>query len=379
MALLATPSVARAPVRASYGLARTVASPPSQVVPSERSWATVVVKKDLGPGYQPEPVHMSGTRFAYLIAPDREDAEYSAGHLERLDLATGQTDLGAKVPAGSALGVVDGKVLVAEPRSTSEHRGALGPWRLRQVVGRSTELGPALTVPWSGPGAAQVWVTSSPVRDDVWMADGDDIELVDLALGHRYKQVDLGAPVSSVATSPDGRWVYADLNLDLVDKDPKATEPSELVELNAQTGRDQAHAFIASVGWADLTAVPGGVWASYRGGMAGTSTLYRSPSLAQVAPDPAEGQFSAIPRYGSGQIMGVWAFSTGGALLLWSDSGASCLAPGSGRFLAGHSFRDQVGWEPFASWDGLVYGTGLEQSPASVLAVRLPSSCGLRG
>jgi len=42
-----------------------------------------------------------------------------------------------------------------------------------------------------------------------------------------------------------------------------------------------------SVGWADLTAVPGGVWAWFRSGMLGESVLPRGRSLSVVVPAPA--------------------------------------------------------------------------------------------
>ena len=87
--------------------------------------------------------------------------------------------------------------------------------------------------------------------------------------------------VSDIAPSPDGKQLY--VVLDELAANPDANISTVTDEVDAATGRVVAHQAIKfGVGGAVLTPVRGGVWVSYRGGMAGTSVLYRSAGLALV-------------------------------------------------------------------------------------------------
>jgi hypothetical protein len=180
--------------------------------------------------------------------------------------------------------------------------------------------------------------------------------------------------VSDIALSPDGKLLY--VVLDELAAHPDSNVSTVIDEVGADTGRVIAHQAIEyGVGGAVLTPVPDGVWVSYRGGMAGTSVLYRSAGLALVPWPRSVAPFPAVPRYGSEQIMGLSATWLGGTLWLQSDSGISCVVLSTGKFLAGIAFGSSgsTPWIPFASLDGLLYAT----DTYGIIAVRPPPVCGI--
>lgn len=120
-------------------------------------------------------------------------------------------------------------------------------------------------------------------------------------------------------------------------------EGNEALEYDARSGRRLATAssglITYSVAAAALTAVPGGVWASFRTGMMGLTIHLRQQDLAPVAPpgpgiewQPATGVFHwpmyATTAYG------------GGALWLANQVGiVACLDPQTGEVRASERVR----------------------------------------
>lgn len=129
-----------------------------------------------------------------------------------------------------------------------------------------------------------------------------------------------GLSVSHVAVDPAGAHLYVSA----------APEQGGAVmfEYAAGSGRLLASAsgrpIEFSVSGATLTAVPGGVWASFRTGMAGLTVLLRQRGLHVVQPGGGRGLFnwffSSSSSYGGGSL---WLNVEGG--------GIGCVAPATGQ------------------------------------------------
>jgi hypothetical protein len=172
-----------------------------------------------------------------------------------------------------------------------------------------------------------------------------------------------GLSVSDVAVDPARKHLYV------------AAAPrlggAVLREYSAGNGRLLASASGAplrfSAAGAALTAVPHGVWASYRTGMAGQTILLRQRGLRIATLAGGRGLFNwfMLGRTGYG----------GGALWLAVNSGAvGCIAPASGRVRARTRLRAMVGGGYLLGVSAArreVYALG----QSAVVAITAPSRC----
>ena len=299
------------------------------------------------------------------------------GALTRVNLATGQVTVGPSLLAASDLLVVGKAVAVLSPSGTAANGVPLVRYRLRFVLSHSVALGPPIELNWAGSTESLLSDGPSLTHGGIWLPTPKGAQLLSTTSGAVLETLAFGVHVSDIAPSPDGKRLY--VVLDELSANPDATISTVTDEVDAVSGRVVAHQAIKfGVGGAVLTPVRGGVWVSYRGGMAGTSVLYRSAGLASVPWPRSAVPFSAVPRYGGEQIMGFSATSLDDTLWLRSGSGISCLVPSAGRFLAGISFASgknpgAMPWTPFAASNGLVYATAANR----IIALRPPSICGL--
>jgi hypothetical protein len=296
------------------------------------------------------------------------------GRLVRIDLETGQVAKGPELLSASDLLVIGRSLAVVSPSGIAPDGVAVAPFHLRLVAGDGTALGPGVELAWAGATGSLIGDDISPTDGGLWLPTPEGAELVSITSGTALKSLSLGARVSDVAPSPDGKLLY--VALDELWEHPAAKVGTVIDEVDAITGRVVAHQGIDfTVGPASLTPVQGGVWASYRQGMAGTAGLYRSEGLALVVPGPLAQ--SPVPRYGDDVTMGLEATLLGGTLWLQSATGISCLVPSTGTFLAGTAFQSDIetgdqSWAPFAAWDGLVYALSAE----GIVVVRPAAACG---
>lgn len=352
------------------------------IEPGARAWSQALVVSAV---ISNEPVALPGTPYAYAIEISSLTSSLY-GHLVRIDLATGRTTAGPRLPGASDLFSVGSSMVVMSPRAMQRNGLPVGPFMLRLVRGTSTTLTPGLVVHL--PGFARYGLvapaTANPALSSgvVWLPAGKSIALVKVATGAVLQIVHFSAPVAGESVDPSGRNLFVALNEEFVND--LANPATLVVELNAMTGQRIAQTGVAgTLGPADLTAVQGGVWVSARGGMEGTSALFRASGKRLVLTPGYQGtRFPPIPRNGASQTMGIWAARLGGNVWLTSQSGASCVDPATGRFRAGTAFVIQkngiyLGWWPFATWHGLLYG--YRQVPpvnaTEVIAVRPASAC----
>jgi hypothetical protein len=115
--------------------------------------------------------------------------------------------------------------------------------------------------------------------------------------------------------------------------------------------------------------------------MHGYDALYRSNGLAQVMTglSPNATEETAYPTLNGDANNGIRVRYFGHNIWLESASGISCVAPDSGRFIAGTVFRTFNGMDGvqslFADWNGRVYTTGQESSETEIVVVRPPNAC----
>jgi hypothetical protein len=346
------------------------------VVPVSRSWAEAAVATVQS---LEQPVGLPGTTYAYDITVASLAPTPPTGHLVRINLATGQVALGPSLPSGSDLFVVRKAVAVLLPTSTQASGAPQGPYRLRLVLGQSVALSQPITLKWSG--STESTLSNSPALTDggIWLPTLRGAQLFSATSGAVLKKLEFGAQVADIAPSPDGTLLY--VVLDELAVNPVAKVGTVIDEVSATTGRVIAHqGLVSTSGGALLTPVNRGVWASYRGGMMGTSALYLSPRLAMLPWPKLDNPQGAVPRYGSDVTDGTRAISVGNTLWLESATGISCNLPTPAKFLAGIAFNSAQNassgpWTPFAASHGLLYATTANR----ILAVRPPTICGVGG
>jgi len=172
--------------------------------------------------------------------------------------------------------------------------------------------------------------------DSVWIGYAQTLLRVDAATGAVVTRVTLppGLGVSNISADPARTTLYVSAARAV----RGGFEGLVMLEYDARSGRQLAAASSGvlrySVAGASLTAVPGGVWVSFRTGMLGLTVHLRRTGLRMIAPpgpgiaqSPASGPFHwpmfEVTAYG------------GGALWLANQLGiVACLDPRSGTVRA---------------------------------------------
>jgi hypothetical protein len=188
---------------------------------------------------------------------------------------------------------------------------------------------------------APVRVAAGPARR-VWVGFGGTLRQLNTRTGAIVRQVRLpaGLLVSDIAVDPAGRYLY-------VAGEGQAGGVTAL-EYAAATGHRLAVTARSplrfSVGGAALTAVPGGVWVSFRTGMLGQAILLRQPGLGSVplpsAYLPGVPPASVRPDFYSYAMDASTSFG-GGALWLSQGTGGltGCVAPRTGQVRSAATLR----------------------------------------
>jgi hypothetical protein len=271
--------------------------------------------------------------------------------------------------------VAGGFVWVSGDRSTGPSPSASSQPVLYQVNPRTL----AVVASWRLPGRpgryAPVSVAAGPART-VWVGSGGTLRQLRTRTGATVRKVRLpaGLLASDIAADPAARYLY-------VAGEGRLGGVTAL-EYAAGTGRLVATAARSplrfSAGGATLTAVPGGVWASFRTGMLGQAILLRQAGLGSV-PLPA----SYLPGVPPASVqpdfyryaMGASTSYGGGAVWLSQGTGLTgCVAPRTGqvrsvatlRLLAGGG--ELLGVRPSARQ---VFAAG----PSGLIVITAPARC----
>jgi hypothetical protein len=275
----------------------------------------------------------------------------------------------------SEVSVAGGFVWVSGHRSTGSSPSASSRPVLYQVSPRTL----AIVASWRLPGRSgrhvPVSVAAGPART-VWVGSGGTLRQLRTRTGATVRQVRLpgGLLASDIAVDPAARYLY------VAGEDQLGGVTA--LEYAAGTGRLLATAARSplrfSVGGAALTAVPGGVWASFRTGLLGHTVLLRQPGLGSV-PLPAS-YLPGVPpatsqpdfyRYAMGASTGY-----GGALWLSQGTGGliGCVAPRTGQVRSVATLRllvgggELLGVRPSARQ---VFAAG----PSGLIVITAPARC----
>ena len=312
-------------------------------VVSGAAWQERTVTR-LSPLMMSTAVDPSGRAAYELVA--RRPGGTGPFRLWRIGLAAGSARVTGVARRGpvfpvSAVSVAGGFVWVSGDLSTGPSASASSRLVLYQVNPRTL----AVLASWRGLGLpgryAPVSVTAGPART-VWVGLGGTLLQLRTRSGGTVRRVRLpvGLLASDIAVDPAVRYLY------VAGAGPLGGVTA--LEYAAGTGRLLATAARSplrfSVGGAALTAVPGGVWASFRTGMLGQTVLLRRAGLGSV-PLPAV-RLPGVPpasvqlgfyRY----AMGASTSYGGGAVWLSQDTSGltGCVAPGTGQVRSAATLR----------------------------------------
>jgi hypothetical protein len=273
-----------------------------------------------------------GAGLAYALVSRASGPAGGPWVLESISLRTGSVHRGPAFPVGG-LALASGYLWIYGVPSggTQPVVSQLNPLTLARV--RSVSL-PKVPDAYAGLPMA---LATGPA-DSVWMGSFRTLLRVSAATGVALSRVQLPAAlaISNLSVDPAFSRLYV-AAARLVGSD--GVEGAVVVEYDARSGQRLAMAsggiIRDSVAGAQLTAMPGGVWVSFRTGMLGLSILLRQRDLAVIAPtnpeaaslQPADGIFH-WPMY-SQTVYG------GGALWLADQVGiVACIDPGSGTVRA---------------------------------------------
>lgn len=247
--------------------------------------------------------------------------------LERTNLSSGRVRKGPLFSVGD-VAAVSGEVWVFGATSRQPHLLEIDPVHLS--VTRTIRL-PAASVrfPW-------IAITAGPDRS-IWLGTEGTLRRIDARSGRTIAQ--LAAPVrlavGDMALDPSGRYLY----VSMANEVKGGVEGGAVIEYDAGSGRELARAhggppLSYSVAGAVLTAVPGGVWASFRTGMLGLTIHLRQRDLA-LQPPPGAG-IASTPANGLFHWpMDATTVYGGGSLWLANEAGiVACLDPTTGAVRA---------------------------------------------
>lgn len=239
--------------------------------------------------------------------------------LERRNLRTGGLAKGSHYPFGN-LTIAAGRLWIYGAAGTRPGLIEIDPRTLRCVR--------SITLPRASSPNPWIAITPGPA-DSLWIGTSRALRRINATTATTL--VRIAAPphlaVSQLAVNPSGRHLY----VSMAHVVKGGLEGAALLEYDAHTGHllatSRTRILDESVAGAALTAVPGGVWASFRTGNLGLTSHLRQRDLAIIPPPkasvallPADGLFhwamTATTMYG------------GGALWLTNQSGIlACLNP----------------------------------------------------
>ena len=316
---------------------------------------------------------------AYAITVASTSPTSTAGRLTLIDLATGQVERGSALPAASQLFLVGPTLYVLEPIAGKEGHVS-GPWTLYRLRSgaKLARIGPlplglsANVDPVTASGSAVAGTA------DTWIGAGSDLVEINPAADAVLRRVPAAGLVTSLSVSPDGKLLYAAVNRLVTN--PVADPAAAITERHAATGAVIATSGVRfAITGADLHAVAGAVWASYRTGMAGGATVLEAAGLRRIG-GLAKQVWKDLSQ-GGPVIQGPSVAVLDNHAWLSSAVGIACLQASTGKFLGGARLPNTESgsplWQPLAQTATAVYVTQPVDVNGStdILRARPPTGC----
>jgi len=329
--LLRSGSPSPAPVTAATG-------PPARPVASPAPWPErgIVLAQGNDPVLGSASLVLDpAAGVLYALVPTTLASPSRPSVLQAIDLRTGRVRRGESYQQAYALALASGVLWV------SGYSGAGGHPVLAEASPGT--LATIRSVPLPGP-STLAWVVAAGPPGSVWAGAGRTLLRVSASTGAVLARAVLpaGLYLTALAAGPGGGNLYA-----AAARLPKPYG-AVVLEYSAGTGRLLAQSDGATLKWsaggAWLTAVPGGVWVSFRTGMLGQSGLLSARSLSVVSGFPAASGPPASnpadsPVTGIGTVYS-WAMGSdsaygGGALWVATTGGLlACVNPVTGQVRA---------------------------------------------
>jgi hypothetical protein len=265
----------------------------------------------------------------YALVPASVASPSAPYALEAIDLRTGRVRRGESYRRAYALVLASGALWVSgsgpggHPVLDEASPGALATIRSVALPGPSTSA----------------WVVTAGPPGSVWAGAGRTLLRVSASTGAVLARAVLpqGLDLTALAAGPGGENLYA-----AAARLPKPYG-AVVLEYSAGAGRLLAQSGEATLKWsaggAWLTAVPGGVWVSFRTGMLGQSGLLSARSLSVAGGFPTNFNLADSPATGVGTVYD-WAMGSdsaygGGALWVTTTGGLlACVNPATGQVRA---------------------------------------------
>lgn len=252
--------------------------------------------------------------------------------LRRIDIQNARTESGATFGVGT-LAVAAGYLWIScggsvPGATTGPVVCQVDPSTLAVV--RRIQM-PSLPAPPADASPFPVSVVGGP-DDTVWVGYDQMVVHVVSGDGAILSSVPISSgKVASLSVDPAQQYLYVALSYPTISGQ---TVDAAVLEFDAGSGRlmdgTSAHSPVTdSVAGGVLTAVPGGVWVSFRTGMLGETILLRRSDLAMVGP-PGSGQEAAQPDGVFHWVMDASTIYGDGALFLVNENGVMvCADPGA--------------------------------------------------
>ena len=272
---------------------------------------------------------------------------------------------------------------VLVPRAMTRRGQAEGPYVMRRLAPASLALGPAVPVGdlCVGCSSSMSFQPTGRFAGDLWATGTGVIRLVNPSTGVVAATVRLPHFYpSNLAVEPDGRFI------DVSGTPRSGYSGSQVLELAGPGGKLVKTLGFFAANAPLLTTVPGGLWASWRWGMMGTTAHFSEGALKGTKGGTScatTNMGASPPAPGMCITMGEWAARAGGVVILTDAVGASCLGLGgtavlaSTRFPGGGRSTPGEAWSPFAAVGRELYATtpAVLSTPEHVVGVKMPSAC----
>ncbi len=214
----------------------------------------------------------------------------------------------------------------------------------------------------------------------IWIGYSQTLLRVDAATGTVLDEITVpsGLVVTDSAVDPAGQFLYVSYAHNVGSPSVGAEEGAVVYEYDATSGQLLASTMTGpvtdSVAGASLVAVPGGVWASFRTGMAGLTVLLRQGNLAPIGGGTGDAPIGSVFHW----MMGASVVYGDGALFLAQEGGlVACIDPRTGQVRGSETLPNTPEQDDAISVitvDGsarLVYGGDQD----GVITVTPPASC----
>jgi hypothetical protein len=120
-------------------------------------------------------------------------------------------------------------------------------------------------------------VLTATIDGPLWVAGGEDLWELDPITGAIERTLDTDTQIDSMSTDPTGNLLYT------------GGEGPVVTEYSAQSGREIKRSHPEGIVAASVAATDGGVWVTFRTGMAGEAIELSASRLSQIAPPAPRG------------------------------------------------------------------------------------------